>query len=470
MFDDDLDLLGSAGACSAFMAWALPIQVPAAPGHLDAAGIASLSWGGVWSGASYSSGTDLTTFTGEFGTPTGGGALGDSVKPGMVVIPDLHKAVPLHIESVNVNLLGSDTLTVKGDATGLGGNGTRFRIHQHAPYKYDLTDEVKRNNPCDLGSRYLWSNYRRMPWTWSRAGEDPYLAWNRVYLPEIGRWTSADPLGSPWWNLNIYGNKNPLAFRDVTGLESYDFDESACTVTMEVFYQWDFYDDLKFTHNQMTNWDAESATLIKEQWSDNFVLKSSAAAGATYEETIFTGACPWPWTTITKPCPCQESGWTTKLVQTYTIYQITEDIDVRSDDFEIHVSDTFVTQEYSKTENEIRVHSSANGKMSWFAGDGTALGTQAVIAHEFGHWLGLSHPGKGDLVSTKVGAGACYKDASGKEHANPIRDEYFEPNAGMPSSDIMGIGSGLKAEYAAKWLDALNDEWEDCGPYTASLK
>ena len=87
-------------------------------------------WGGVWSGASYSSGTDLTTFTGEFGTPAGGGALGDSVKPGMLVIPDLHKAVPLHIESVSINLLGSDTLTVKGDATGLGGNGTRFSHHR----------------------------------------------------------------------------------------------------------------------------------------------------------------------------------------------------------------------------------------------------------------------------------------------------------------------------------------------------
>ncbi|MBX3472833.1 MAG: hypothetical protein KF754_00415 [Planctomycetes bacterium] len=87
-------------------------------------------WGGVWSGASYSSGTDLTTFTGEFGTPVGGGALGDSVKPGMVVIPDLHKAVPLHFESVSINLLGSDTLTVKGDATGLGGNGTRFSHHR----------------------------------------------------------------------------------------------------------------------------------------------------------------------------------------------------------------------------------------------------------------------------------------------------------------------------------------------------
>ena len=47
--------------------------------------------------------------TGNFGTPVGGGALGDSVKPGMVVIPDLHKAVPLHIESVNISLMGDIT-------------------------------------------------------------------------------------------------------------------------------------------------------------------------------------------------------------------------------------------------------------------------------------------------------------------------------------------------------------------------
>ena len=60
-------------------------------------------WGGIWSGATYNSGPDTTTFTGNFGTPVGGGALGDSVKPGMVVIPDLLKAVPLHIESVSIN-------------------------------------------------------------------------------------------------------------------------------------------------------------------------------------------------------------------------------------------------------------------------------------------------------------------------------------------------------------------------------
>lgn len=129
MLDDNLEMLVFSGRMQYIYGMGLASPGSTNNPHPDMADMASLG-GGVWSGASYSSGTDLTTVTGEFGTPVGGGALGDSVKPGMVVIPDLHKAVPLHIESVNINLLGSDTLTVKGDATGLGGNGTRFSHHR----------------------------------------------------------------------------------------------------------------------------------------------------------------------------------------------------------------------------------------------------------------------------------------------------------------------------------------------------
>lgn len=155
-------------------------------------------WGGTWDTVSYNGVSGRTELTGSFGLEMV--SLGETVHLGDIVVANLLQPMPLHIEVLDINNPGDDTLEVEGDITAFVTAGDRFRVHQKSPYKYDFSDELKQG-PCDWGARYTWSGYRRMPWHWSRAGEDPYHTWNRWYLPSIGRWTSPDAATYPWTNL-----------------------------------------------------------------------------------------------------------------------------------------------------------------------------------------------------------------------------------------------------------------------------
>ena len=94
-------------------------------------------------------------------------------------------------------------------------------------------------DPHHGGTRYLWAGYRYQPpqmgfWVdppgaaglgiygaasgTNRLGQ--YYCWNRTYDLNLGRWTTPDPVATPWWNLGDYTRGMPTRPTDPNGLFS----------------------------------------------------------------------------------------------------------------------------------------------------------------------------------------------------------------------------------------------------------
>ena len=55
----------------------------------------------------------------------------------------------------------------------------------------------------------------------NRLGQ--YYCWNRTYDINLGRWTTPDPVATPWWNLFDYCISDPVSSADANGLYSCDW-------------------------------------------------------------------------------------------------------------------------------------------------------------------------------------------------------------------------------------------------------
>ncbi len=143
------------------------------------------------------------------------------------------------------------TLTVAGDVEtvrwtvekaelcGAGSSGVASNGSQYIVYAAPFTDPVRgtwQTDPHKGGTRYLWAGYRYQPsqmgfWVdppgaptlgvygastgTNRLGQ--YYCWNRLYDINTGRWTTPDPVATPWWNLKDYTDASPIAGADLTG-------------------------------------------------------------------------------------------------------------------------------------------------------------------------------------------------------------------------------------------------------------
>lgn len=72
-------------------------------------------------------------------------------------------------------------------------------------------------------------------------------------------------------------------------------------------------------------------------------------------------------------------------------------------------------------------------------------------AHEFGHGLGLNHPGKG-IEGNKPNEISEYLHSGEDIHGNKVDGQ----------TDLMGVGNGLRAFYFDKWKQYLNRTYQDC--------
>ena len=173
----------------------------------------------------------------------GGGAADDRTKftdsgadfqaymAGWLLQPDVE--LPSYLEIVEVDESSGNWVRVKGDADTLATSGSTYRIH--APPGVDRATGALITGLEESGSQWLWAGYEYVPpmvGFADPAGQDPgtygaqtggnklgsYHCWNRVYEPATGRWTTPDPVATPWVNAMGYVQHNPTNMADPRGL------------------------------------------------------------------------------------------------------------------------------------------------------------------------------------------------------------------------------------------------------------
>jgi len=175
----------------------------------------------------------VTTFTDAQADDSGPGF--QSWMVGCYLIPDVNIEAPLLI----YNVPSATTLEVLGDADSMGASGVEYMI-VIPPFMNPETGALQ-VDPAEAGTRYLWAGYKYMPAVIGvyvdpdgPAGLDvygkqtgsnklgQYYAWNRTYDINTGRWTTPDPLATPWWSL-IAASSSPVSLTDPSGLFSIDW-------------------------------------------------------------------------------------------------------------------------------------------------------------------------------------------------------------------------------------------------------
>ncbi|CAG0956071.1 hypothetical protein PLCT2_00475 [Planctomycetaceae bacterium] len=172
-------------------------------------------------------GSGKTKFPDAEADDNGGGFA--SWMEGCLLVPDVNIGAPLVI----VNVPSATEVEVSGTATGVGSNGSRYLIYA-APFT-DAAHGTLQTDAHKTGTRYLWAGYRYQPpqigfWVNPGAGFGvygaatgsnrlgQYYAWNRTYDINTGRWTTPDPVATPWWSLWEFVRNHPVTSSDASGL------------------------------------------------------------------------------------------------------------------------------------------------------------------------------------------------------------------------------------------------------------
>lgn len=225
--------------------------------------------------------------------------------------------------------------------------------------------------------------------------------------------------------------------------ETWNDDEQNCTSTANYLVQ------LIFDDNGADTWTPARKTTYRNDYKrvveDAFNVNTFRIKPLT--ESVGTDACP-----------CNSTGFSPQL----NIDLVPDGESSVSEDLEIDVaansSGAFIT---SSQNTLIGYGDSDEADNTPVTKSGSAPGvTQIPSVHEFGHFLGLHHPGEGlegtwPFSSSRLSPGA-------NEYTHTGTDEHGRTVDGP--NDLMGVGMGLRPFYFNGWLQHISGRYNRfCG-------
>lgn len=223
--------------------------------------------------------------------------------------------------------------------------------------------------------------------------------------------------------------------------------ESSCRATMVYRVQ------LIFDDTDASTWTAARKTAFRAAFrrtiQDTFNANSYAIrpAAATRESA-------WYESGDTSPCPCAESGFSPRV----RIDLVPDGEWSTSEDWEVDVAANPTAGNFMRS-GTTTSYGDLDEQDNTAVHKGTAPAgvTQVPTVHEFGHAIGLHHPGR-NLDGNAANGTAEYAHTGTDEDGHAVHGP----------TDLMGSGMDLRPFYFQWWVDELNSRYGSDCTYTIS--
>ena len=284
--------------------------------------------------------------------------------------------------------------------------------------------------PSYLG-RYTWDGY-------DYDAETGFYNNNaRVYDPGSGRWLSQDPLGFDAGDSNLYRyvNNSPMDATDPSGLFQYeivrDNRKKVDVVQLNVAVSYDF-SKMNWDQRKQTQFEVNFTNAVEGWWNNSpYVIKSSKQGnpwpdGLVPRINIYKDKVPGQAAAadinvvVTPDNPAGQPGGQTFYDHSKPTAPATGE---KGKAVKMQLSESTATtdMDYNAFLRNLRkTNKNVDQLIKKYKVNVDGPRMQNIIAHEFGHFLGLEHPGYG-----------------------LTKDPYEEYLIGDPDG-LMGIGNGIE--------------------------
>jgi RHS repeat-associated protein len=296
---------------------------------------------------------------------------------------------------------------------------------------YDAWGNITSESNSSAGDRFSWAGLVFDMTT------GLYGTTHRYYDPAMGRWIEVDQTyfsaGSS--NLYEYVGNGPTNATDPSGLITWGVDTENHTLTMKVEVRFVFNDSetSKWTDSRKESFTKSFVKAVEDAY--NGTRFHFFPSKKTYIRKKYYSAGPGGYGYIesTQEIPGAAEGWIPKLS---IIVKNTLCNDFRID-VESNPSPSRFIKSYVDDDRAYLDEDDVN--MS-----GSVSGNQIPAVHEFGHLLGLKHPGQ--YLSPP---------------AKPNSPEDYAADARA----LMGSGMTMRASYYQKWVDWLQKYYDGSGAW-----